>query len=154
MGALEVRTQGLQRSGVAHNYVQNGGGGAIWGTGGSRVVMFGNIIDGALDVGLDLQWCDDSVICGNLICGNTVRSCLNAGIALELVCERVAITENTIINDHPMTSEQAAQAGRVRAGIRLTEPNRGLFKADRGRRDVTIVGNTIHSAGDLTRRSM
>ena len=35
------------------NYVKNGGGGAIWGTGATRVVMANNVVDGAYDIGLD-----------------------------------------------------------------------------------------------------
>jgi hypothetical protein len=40
---------------IANNYVKNGGGGAIWGTGATRVILTGNIVDGAHDVGLDLE---------------------------------------------------------------------------------------------------
>ena len=37
------------------NYIFNGGAGAIWGTGAKRVIMADNIIDGASDIGLDLD---------------------------------------------------------------------------------------------------
>ena len=132
----------------AHNHVRNGGGGAIWGTGARRVVMTGNIVDGASDVGLDLEWCDDSVITGN-----TVRNCVNAGIALFFGCRNVTISGNTILNDHPISEEEAGKDWWVRSGIWLTPPNRETYKQDHGHRNVTIVANTIDCA-DGARRDM
>ncbi len=130
----------------SNNYVKNGGGGAIWGTGAVRVIMANNIIDGAEDVGLDLEWCDDSVIMGN-----TVRNCENGGISLFYSCRRITISGNTVINDRPIKpSEFPASDPRskffVRSGIWLTYPNKSTFKNDNGHREVTIVGNTIHCA--------
>jgi hypothetical protein len=122
----------------SNNYVRNGGAGAIWGTGGTRVVMTGNIIDGATDVGLDLEWCDDATIVGN-----TVRRCHNGGISLFFSCRRVSIVGNTIINDVAVPKDEAPGAWWVRSGIWLTYPNREEFKGDSGHRDITIVGNTI-----------
>jgi parallel beta-helix repeat protein len=122
-----------------NNYVKNGGGGAIWGTGGKRVVMANNIVDGATDVGLDLEWCEDSTITGN-----TVRNCENGGISLFFACQRVSITGNTVINDRPISDPKAAWW--VRSGIWLTYPNRETYKNDFGHRDITIVGNTIFCA--------
>ena len=145
----------------AHNYVKDGGGGPIWGAGARRVVMTGNIVDGANDVGLDLEWCEDSVITGN-----TVRRCRNAGISLFYACKRVSITGNTVVNDAvPPEDEQArikavrdsdlpeAEKARrlpwyVRSGIWLTPTNREEFKGDKGHEQVAIVGNTILSASD------
>ncbi len=129
-----------------NNYVKDGGGGPIWGTGATRVVYANNIIDGAKDVGLDLEWCDDCTITGN-----TVRNCLNSGISLFYSCRRVSITGNTVINDRPVEkSEFPATDPRssyfVRSGIWLTYPNRDTFKNEPGHRDVTIVGNTIYCA--------
>ena len=121
---------------ITGNYVRNGGGGAIWGTGATRVIAANNIIDGASDVGIDLEWCDDSVIQGN-----TVRNCENAGISLFFSCQRISITGNTVINDRPISDPKAEWW--VRSGIWLTFPNREQFKGDTGHRDVTIVGNTI-----------
>ncbi|MDP6152381.1 MAG: right-handed parallel beta-helix repeat-containing protein [Phycisphaeraceae bacterium] len=129
------------------NYVKDGGNGAIWGTGARRVIMANNIIDGATDVGLDLEWCADSTITGN-----TVRNCVVAGIALFFASERVSITGNTVINDRPIDDPDAKWF--VRAGIWLTPPNREKFKNDYGHRDVAIVGNTIHSPQDGSRRGM
>ena len=126
---------------IANNYVRNGGGGAIWGTGATRVIMTGNIIDGAHDVGLDLEWCDDSVITGN-----TVRNCQNAGISLFYMCKRVAIIGNTIINDNQITEDEAKKEWYVRSGIWLTSPNRETFKGDTGHEDICITGNVIRSA--------
>ncbi|NCO90928.1 MAG: right-handed parallel beta-helix repeat-containing protein [Armatimonadetes bacterium] len=123
----------------ANNYVKNGGGGPIWGTGARRVVMTGNLIDGAEDVGLELEWCEDSVISGN-----TVRNCGNAGISLFFACKRVSITGNTIVNDHAIDDPNAAWW--VRSGIWLTPPNREAFKRDHGHEDIAIVGNTIRCA--------
>ena len=117
----------------ANNYVYRGGSGAIWGTGARRVVMSGNIIDGAKDVGLDLEWCYDCVITGN-----TTTNCWNAGIALFLSCKNVAITGNSVfISDE-------GQEGR-HDGIMLTGVNRKLFRKDFGHRQVSITGNTIYA---------
>lgn len=145
----------------AHNYVKDGGGGPIWGAGARRVVMTGNIVDGARDVGLDLEWCEDSVITGN-----TVRRCRNAGISLFYACKRVSITGNTVVNDAVPTEEEQAKIVAVRdgdlpeaeevrrlpwyvrSGIWLTPPNREEFKGDGGHEQITIVGNTVHSAAD------
>lgn len=121
------------------NYIKDGGAGALWGTGATRVVFANNIVDGASDVGLDLEWCDDATITGN-----TVRNCRNAGIALLFACRRVAITGNTVINDRKIDDPKASWWSR--SGIQLSYPNRETFKNDKGHRDVTIVGNTIHCA--------
>ena len=131
---------------IANNYVKNGGGGAIWGTGATRVVMTGNIVDGAHDVGLDLEWCDDSVISGN-----TVRNCQNAGISLFYMCTRVSITGNTVVNDNEITEDEAKKEWYVRSGIWLTSPNREKFKGDTGHEDISIVGNVIRSAEGVRR---
>ncbi len=123
---------------ITGNYIKNGGGGAIWGTGATRVVAANNIVDGAGDVGIDLEWCDDSVITGN-----TIRNCENGGISLFFSCSRVSITGNTILNDREIKDPEADWY--VRSGIWLTYPNTETFKNDTGHRDVTIVGNTIRS---------
>ena len=120
------------------NYVHNGGSGAIWGSGAEHVVMSGNVVDGAEDVGLDLEWCDDSVISGN-----SVRHAANGGIALFFACQGVTITGNTIRNDHPISAEAAKAGWFARAGIWLTYPNRKEFPQDFGHRDVAITGNVI-----------
>ena len=73
----ESRCQNIIFSG---NIVKNGGRGAIWGTGYRNIIMSNNLIDGAKDVGLDLEWCDDSVIVGNV-----VRNTENGGISLFFV---------------------------------------------------------------------
>lgn len=125
----------------AHNYVKNGGSGPIWGTGSTRVIMIGNIVDGANDIGLDLEWCDDSVISGN-----TVRNCQEAAIALFYACQRVSITGNTVINDNEITEGEAKKTWWVRSGIWLTYPNREVFPDDWGHRDIAISGNTIRCA--------
>ncbi len=124
---------------ISGNRVRNGGGGPIWGTGGRRVVIVGNIVDGAEDVGIDLEWCADSTICGN-----TVRNCRNAGISLFFACTAVSITGNTVANDREIDDPEAQWY--VRAGIWLTPPNREEFPGDRGHRDVVVVGNTLVSA--------
>ena len=116
------------------NYIRNGGGGAIWGTGAKRVVMANNIIDTVHDVGLDPEWCEDVTIIGN-----TVRNCETAGIALFLSCKNVAITGNTIVIDHD-------EKGR-RDGIWLTGVNTKLFKGDTGHSFISITGNTIIGHG-------
>ncbi len=131
---------------ITDNYVKDGGGGAIWGTGARRVVVANNVVDGARDVGIDLEWCEDATITGN-----TVRNCENAGISLFFACRRVSISGNTVINDRPIADPTSGWW--VCAGIWLTNPNRGAFKGDFGHRDVTIVGNTIFCA-EGRRRAM
>ncbi len=122
------------------NIVKNGGAGAIWGTGYSNVIMSNNLIDGAEDVGLDLEWCDDSVITGNVI-----HNAKNGGISLFFRCRRVSISGNTIINDWDWKGEKPGDWW-IRAGIWLTFPNREEYKNDTGHEDVTITGNTIFNA--------
>ena len=118
----------------ANNYVFHGGSGAIWGTGARRVVMSGNIIDGAKDIGLDLEWCYDCTITGN-----TTKNCWNAGIALFLSCQNVAISGNSVFIDD-------GKEGR-RDGIWLTGVNRSLYRKDFGHRQISITGNTIRAEG-------
>jgi hypothetical protein len=132
---------------VTGNYVKNGGHGAIWGTGVTRAVFANNIVDGASDVGLDLEWSEDSVITAN-----TVRNCANAGIALFFACRRIGISGNTILNDHPMPEPGKTAPGGwwVRSGIWLTSPDRKKFPEDSGHEAITITGNTI--TGDGLRR--
>ena len=118
----------------ANNYVFHGGSGAIWGTGARRVVLSGNIVDGAKDIGLDLEWCYDCTITGN-----TTKNCWNAGIALFLSCQNIAISGNSIFIDD-------GEEGR-RDGIWLTGVNRGLYRKDFGHRQISITGNTIRAEG-------
>ena len=120
------------------NYVHNGGNTGIWGSGAEHVVLSNNIVDGAEDVGLDLEWCDDSVISGN-----SVRHAKNGGIALFFACRGIAITGNTVRNDHPISAADAKAAWYARAGIWLTYANRKEFPQDFGHRDIAITGNVI-----------
>lgn len=124
---------------ISGNYVRNGGGGAIWGAGARHVIASGNIVDGATDVGIDLEWCDDSVITGNV-----VSNFENGGISLFFACKGVSITGNTINNNRPIIDPKADWW--ARAGIWLTYPNTESFPKDNGHRDVTITGNTINCA--------
>lgn len=124
----------------AGNIVKDGGEGAIWGCGATRVVLTGNFVDGAEDVGLDLEWCDDSTIAGN-----TVRNCRNAGISLFFASRRVTISGNTVHNDYVFDADP--DGWWCRAGIWLTYPNRETFPNDYGHRDVTIAGNTVYNEG-------
>lgn len=145
-GNWQWERMGCEDLTITDNYVKNGGEGAIFCTGAKRVIVANNVVDGAKDVGIDLEWCVDSTISGN-----TVRNCENACISLFFACERVSITGNTVINDRPITNPKANWW--ARAGIWLTNPNQDVFKVDHGHRDITIVGNTIHCAeGD--RRAM
>ena len=125
----------------ANNYVKDGGRGAIWGTGARRVVMTGNVIDGAKDIGLDLEWCEDCAITGN-----TTRNCDNAGIALFLSCKNVAIVGNSVV-------VADGKVGR-RDGIWLTGTNKSIFKDDRGHSVISITGNTIVAEGGLRRHGI
>ena len=154
---------------IKGNYVKNGGRGAIWGSGGKRILIIGNIIDGAKDVGADLEWCDDSVIANN-----SIARCDNACIALFFACARIAITGNVVANNAPlpkkkrdailkimtdkkltMDEKMAKIPWFVRSGIWLTPPNRQTFKLDKGHSDVSIVGNVINTIDDgIPRRDM
>ena len=130
------------------NTLINGGNCCIWGSGARHVILANNLLDGAKDVGLDLEWCSDSVISANV-----ARRCRNSGIALFFACHNVAITGNSIANDAPISAEDAKADWWVRSGIWLTYPNRKDFPDDRGHDNITIVGNAIACApGD--RRAM
>lgn len=124
---------------ITGNYVKDGGGGAIWGTGANFVIASNNIVDGATDVGIDLEWCEDSVISGNV-----VSNFENGGISLFFSCRGVSITGNTINNNRPITNPKAEWWSR--AGIWLTYPNTESYPNDNGHRDVSITGNTITCA--------
>ncbi len=134
-----------------NNYVKNGGGGAIWGMGGKQIVMVGNIIEGADDIGLDLEWCDNSVIVGN-----TTVDCDNAGIALFAACKNVTIAGNTVVITDPMkkakTDADASRAARY-DGIWLAPPS-PRYAFDKGHRLVTITGNSIRAEGDQSRHGI
>ena len=118
----------------ANNYIYRGGDTGIWGTGATRVVMVGNIVHEARDVGLDLEWVDDSTISGN-----TVRGSWNAGISLFYTCANVSITGNTVVITE-------GREGR-RDGIWLTPTNKKTFPKDNGHQNVSITGNTIIAEG-------
>jgi parallel beta-helix repeat protein len=125
------------------------GGSPLWGTGVVRAVFSNNIVDGAEDVGIDLEWSKDSVISGN-----TVRNCKAAGISLFFSCENVSITGNTVINDRPVTESEAGEKWWVRSGIWLTYLNHKEFPAEEGHRNISIVGNTITCADGPGRRAI
>ncbi len=125
----------------ANNYVRDCGNALIWGTGARRVVMIGNVVDGAFDVGLDLEWCHDATIVGN-----TVRNVENAGISLFLSCRNVTISGNSIVIP-------TGRKGR-RDGIWLTGTNKKLFKEDEGHRFIAISGNTIFAEGPHARHGI
>jgi len=131
------------------NYTKDTHDTGIWGTGATRVVMANNIVDGAGDVGLDLEWCDDSSITGN-----TVRNAKNGGISLFFSCHRVSITGNTVINDHEITVDPENPGWWVRSGIFITKTNRGTYPGDYGHRDITVVGNTVVCKEDGPRRAI
>lgn len=145
-GNWKWETKDISDAIITGNRVTNGGAGAIWGTGAQRVVVANNIVDGAEDVGIDLEWCDHASITGNV-----VRNCKNAGISLFFSCHDLAISGNTILNDYPIDDPDAEWW--VRAGIWLTYPNRGQFPNDDGHRNVAITGNLITSA-EGRRRAM
>ncbi|MBS1372240.1 MAG: right-handed parallel beta-helix repeat-containing protein [Lentisphaeria bacterium] len=132
---------------VTGNRVRNGGAGAIWGTGYRDIVIANNLVDGAKDVGIDLEWCDDAAITGNV-----VRNTQNGGISLFFSARRVSIAGNTIINSWKYKTGLRDQWA-IRAGIWLTYLNTKDFPGDTGHEDVTITGNTIFNP-DLERRAM
>ncbi len=149
-GNWKWEQQGCEDLIFSGNYVKNGGRGAIWGAGGRCIIMNGNIIDGAEDVGLDLEWCEDSVINGN-----SVRNCKNGGISLFFACKNIAISGNTIVNNHTVAVKDKDAGYYVRSGIWLTPPNRQKLKNDYGHKNIAIVGNVIRSTDDgMHRRDM
>lgn len=115
------------------NVIRNVGGGGIWGTGGVRIVMSGNTVDGAGDICLDYEWCDDSSIIGNSVRGGT-----NAGISLFYGCANVTISGNTVV---------VTEGKGERHGIWLTDPDRPKFPKDLGHRFIAITGNTVRVEG-------
>lgn len=123
---------------IEGNYCRDAGGGPIWGAGGVRVVASGNVVDGAEDVGIDFEWCADSVMCGN-----TVTRCKNAGLSLFYACRDIAIAGNTVVVPDREDGE--------RIGIWLTDPNRGEYADDWGHRAVAISGNTVRAEGEERR---
>lgn len=131
----QFRTRNLW---FCNNYVRNApsGDGGIWGVGVIGVVMSGNIVERAMDVGLDLEWCENAVISGNI-----VRDTEHGGISLFFSCKNITITGNTVCNDRIYSKAQGGYW--VRAGIWLTYPNTKTFKEDHGHENITIAGNTI-----------
>ncbi|MBI4977227.1 MAG: right-handed parallel beta-helix repeat-containing protein [Spirochaetes bacterium] len=131
---------------IIGNTVRNGGGGAIWGTGASNVLMAYNHVDGAKDVGLDLEWCSDSAIISN-----TARNTRNACASLFFRCSNVSIAYNDLTNDYPISEKEAAKTWWVRAGIWLTYPNTQKFKNDTGHDNIRIYSNRIIVAEGVRR---
>ncbi len=78
----------------SNNRMFDAGGAPIWGAGGINITMEGNYVDGARDVGLDLEFCRNSKIINNF-----TRRTQNAGISLFYGCEDVVITNNVVWND-------------------------------------------------------
>ena len=130
------------------NFVKNAssGEGGIWGVGVIGVVMSGNVVDGAKDVGLDLEWCEDAVVSGNV-----VRNTEHGGISLFFSCKNVTITGNTVYNNRIYAKEPEGYW--VRAGIWLTYRNVKTFRNDTGHENITISGNTVIN-GPGKRRSV
>ena len=119
------------------NTVMDIGGGGIWGTGAERVVMRNNTVDNCGDVGLDLEYCNDS-----LIMDNYAGRCVNGGISLFYSCENVLIKDNTVYNNAP------PKDGGVHAGIWLTDAY-GVYDYDTGHRDIKIYDNNIYNPSDV-----
>ena len=119
------------------NIVMDVGGGGIWGTGAERVVMRNNVVDNCGDVGLDLEYCDDS-----LILDNYAGRCVNGGVSLFYSCEDVLIKDNIIYNNAP------PKDGGVHAGIWLTDAY-GVYDYDTGHRDIKIYDNSIYNPADV-----
>ena len=116
------------------NIIRNAGGGGIWGTGGVGITMSGNTVDGAGDICLDYEWCDNSSITGN-----SVRNGTNAGISLFYGCENISISGNSVV----VTEGKDG----LRYGIWLTDPDRPKFPKDLGHRVIAIGGNTVRVEG-------
>jgi len=140
-GNWEFKTKDASDLVFIGNIIKNVGGGGIWGTGAVRVVMSGNTVDGAGDIALDYEWCDDSTIVGN-----TVRNGVNAGISLFYGCMNITISANNVVVINGKQGE--------RHGIWLTDPDRAKFAADPGHRTIGITGNTvrIETEGDGPKR--
>jgi hypothetical protein len=124
----------------SHNWVGNGSGGGIWGSGASHVIMTENAVSNFGDVGLDLEWCD-----GSSINRNRVSHCRNAAISLFYSCMNVAITTNLIVQRAP-PGVRRPDSGRWQ-GIWLTSVNRKVFPDDTGNDHVLIARNIIIQTG-------
>lgn len=132
------------------NVIHNVGGGGIWGTGGVRIAVVGNTVDGAGDICIDYEWCQDSTISGN-----TVRNGKNAGLSLFFSCENVAISGNTVVVPEETAEsvpklfpyDKTKKEGWPYVGIWLTGPNTKKFPKDAGHRFIAITGNTVRVEG-------
>ena len=114
------------------NHITNGGAGAIWGAGAKRITMTNNYVDGAADVGLDVEFWDDVVITGN-----TVKRCRYGGIAAFFSSEGVLIEDNVVYNDRVFGTGQSS------AGIWLTSLDLASNPGDIGHSYVVIRDNEV-----------
>ena len=122
----------------------------IWATGCKGVVITGNYVENARDVGIDMEWVE-----GGLIAGNVVKNAVNGCIALFYSCRNVAIRDNVIYHGHGVQTWDA-KGWWASAGIWLTSPDRKEFPGDMGHHGIEISGNTVHCDGKpgFERRAM
>jgi hypothetical protein len=124
------------------------GGGAIWAAGVERLRYEGNLVDGATDVGLDMEWCADGQITGNVS-----KRAKNGCISLFFSCSDIRIEGNVIENHWPQ--EPGPPEGFwTRAGVWLTPPNTADFPDDRGHSRIQISGNVIRCEPGPLRRAV
>jgi hypothetical protein len=126
----------------SHNWVANGAGGGIWGTGATHVSMTENKVSNFGDVGLDLEWCDTAAITLN-----DVSNCRNGCVSLFYSCMNVSITDNLIVNHAPI-DHRRPPSGRWQ-GIWLTGINPDVYPEDKGHSYILIARNRIVQTGSI-----
>jgi hypothetical protein len=126
----------------------------IWGAGAVGVLIAGNRVSVAEDVGIDVEWSEDVVIRGN-----RVRGARNGGIACFFSTQGVRIEENTVLNDYPDADSYPDGTPKgERASILLSKAVPNIPACDTayrcGHRDIAIVGNRLVHKADRERRSI
>jgi parallel beta-helix repeat protein len=121
-------------------------GGGIWGSLGSRITVTGNTIDGCTDVGIDFEGGEWSTASGN-----TIRNCINGGLAVFYAAHDCTFTGNTVINDTITGPAFKAFASPRGPNARITVADNVLVSANtfalvtdaQGLIDSAIRGNTL-----------
>jgi nitrous oxidase accessory protein NosD len=124
------------------------GGVAIWAAGAEKVRFEDNLVDGATDVGLDMEWCTDGEIVRNVS-----QRAKNGCISLFYSCVNVRIANNVVVNNWPY-GEDTPEGWWSRAGIWLTPVNTDVFEQDSGHKRITITGNVVNCEPGPARRAI